>query len=137
MMTHVSVAGQSCLECSEMNASNDVQHYICFSLPDTLDPLQFAYRSNRSTDDAIGLATHTALTRQDNRNIYISESALYLLQLCIQHHHSPISLPPSLQNRGQQPCIWIFNSLTGRPQVVRTGKQLVPEQQPLSQCQQD
>ncbi len=30
-----------------------VRDYICSVLPDSLDPLQFAYRSNRSTDDAI------------------------------------------------------------------------------------
>ncbi|CDQ99451.1 unnamed protein product [Oncorhynchus mykiss] len=32
------------------------------TLPDTLDPLQFAYRPNRSTDDAISTTLHTALT---------------------------------------------------------------------------
>jgi hypothetical protein len=29
-------------------------------LPDTLDPLQFENRPNRSTDDAISIALHTA-----------------------------------------------------------------------------
>jgi hypothetical protein len=39
-------------------------------IPDTLDPLQFAYRPNRSTDDAISIAFHTALTHMDKRNNY-------------------------------------------------------------------
>ncbi len=32
-----------------------VKNYICTSIPVTLDPLQFAYRPNISTDDAISL----------------------------------------------------------------------------------
>ena len=31
-------------------------------IPETIDPLQFAYRPNRSTDDAISIALHTALS---------------------------------------------------------------------------
>jgi hypothetical protein len=38
-------------------------------LPDTLDPLQFAYRPIRSIDDAIAL--HTALSHLDKRNTYV------------------------------------------------------------------
>ena len=37
-------------------------------IPETLDPLQFAYRPNRSTDDAIFIALHTALSHIDKRN---------------------------------------------------------------------
>ena len=42
---------------------------ICFTLPNTLDPFQFAYRPNRSTDDAIALATHTTLSHLEIHNI--------------------------------------------------------------------
>ncbi len=38
-----------------------IRDYICSVLPASLDPLQFAYRSNRSTDDAIAFTLHTAL----------------------------------------------------------------------------
>ena len=31
-------------------------------IPETIDPLQYAYRPNRSTDDAISIALHTALS---------------------------------------------------------------------------
>ena len=40
-------------------------------IPETLDPLQFAYRHNRSTDDAISVALHTALSHLDKRNTYV------------------------------------------------------------------
>ena len=46
-----------------------VKEHITSTLPDTLDPLQFAYCPNRSTDDAITL--HTALTHLDKRNTYV------------------------------------------------------------------
>ena len=46
-----------------------VKDRITSTLPDTLDLLQFAYRPNRSTDDAITL--HTALTHLDKRNTYV------------------------------------------------------------------
>jgi hypothetical protein len=36
-----------------------------------LDPLQFEYRPNRSIDDAITIALHTALTHLDKRNTYV------------------------------------------------------------------
>ena len=38
---------------------------------ETLDPLQFAYRPNRSIDDAISIALHTALSHLDKRNTYV------------------------------------------------------------------
>ena len=46
-----------------------VKNHITSTLPDTLDPLQFAYHPNRSTDDTITL--HTALSYLDKRNTYV------------------------------------------------------------------
>ncbi len=40
-------------------------------LPASLDPLQFAYHSNRSTDDAIAFTLHTALSHLENKNAYV------------------------------------------------------------------
>jgi hypothetical protein len=37
-----------------------VMAHINTIIPETLDPLQFAYRPNRYTDDAISIALHTA-----------------------------------------------------------------------------
>ena len=50
-----------CFERLEMAHINTI-------IPETLDPLQFAYRPNRSTDDAISIALHTALSHLDKRN---------------------------------------------------------------------
>ena len=44
-----------------------VKDHITSTLPDTLDPLQFAYRPNKSTSDAIAIALHTALSHLDKR----------------------------------------------------------------------
>jgi hypothetical protein len=48
-----------------------VMTHINTIIPDTLDPLQFAYRPNRSTDGAISIALHTALLHLDKRNTYV------------------------------------------------------------------
>ena len=37
-------------------------------IPETLDPLQFAYCPNRSTDIAISIALHTTLSHLDKMN---------------------------------------------------------------------
>jgi hypothetical protein len=48
-----------------------VMAHINTIIPETLDPLQFAYRANRSTDDAISIALHTALSHLDKMNTYV------------------------------------------------------------------
>ncbi len=48
-----------------------VMHNIKTSLPNTLDPLQFAYCPNRSTDDAISSTLHLALTHLENKDSYV------------------------------------------------------------------
>ncbi len=45
-----------------------VKSHISSSIPVTLDPLQFAYRPNRSTDDAISHILHSSLTHIDSSN---------------------------------------------------------------------
>lgn len=44
---------------------------ISSSLLDSLDPFQFAYKSNRTTEDTIALATHTVITNLDKKNTYM------------------------------------------------------------------
>ncbi len=44
-----------------------LKNHICSSIPATLDPLQFAYRPNRSTDDAISQVLHSSLTHIYNK----------------------------------------------------------------------
>ncbi len=48
-----------------------IRDHICSVLPASQDPLQFAYRSNRSTDDAIAFTLHTALSHLENKNTYV------------------------------------------------------------------
>ncbi len=83
-----------------------IRDYICSVLPASLDPLQFAYRSNRSTDDAIAFTLHTALSHLENKNTIV-----------------PATLVAKLQNLGlnRSLCSWILDFLTGRSQVVRMG----------------
>ncbi|KAI2644416.1 RNA-directed DNA polymerase from mobile element jockey [Labeo rohita] len=40
------------------------------SLQSSLDPIQFAYRGNRSTEDAVSIALHSVLTHLDSTNTY-------------------------------------------------------------------
>jgi hypothetical protein len=48
-----------------------VMAHINTIIPESLDPLQFAYRPNRSTNDAISIALHIALSHPDKRNTYM------------------------------------------------------------------
>ncbi|KAK1805611.1 hypothetical protein P4O66_019892, partial [Electrophorus voltai] len=48
-----------------------VKDHIMSRLPATLDPLQFAYRPNRSTDDATSAALHRSLAHLENKNSYV------------------------------------------------------------------
>ncbi|XP_074501445.1 uncharacterized protein LOC141773472 [Sebastes fasciatus] len=48
-----------------------VKSLICPMLPLTLDPLQFAYRPNRGTEDAIAHVLHTALSHLEGRDTYV------------------------------------------------------------------
>ncbi len=45
-----------------------VKNHICSSFLVALDPLQFSYLPNRSTDDAISHVLHSSLTHIDNKN---------------------------------------------------------------------
>ncbi|KAI5085914.1 hypothetical protein C0J45_23088, partial [Silurus meridionalis] len=45
-----------------------VRDFITASLSNTLDPIQFEYRQNRSTEDAIAHLLHTTISHLDQRN---------------------------------------------------------------------
>jgi hypothetical protein len=103
--THTSIA-MKCFERLVMAHINTI-------IPDTLDPLQFAYHPNRSTDDAISISLHTALSYLDKRK-----------------HHSaafntimPSKLITKLRTLGLNTslCNWILDFQTGCSQVVRVG----------------
>ena len=47
-----------------------IMAHINTIIPETVDPLQFAYRTKKSTDDTISIALHTALSHLDKTNTY-------------------------------------------------------------------
>ncbi len=98
-----------------------VREHICSVLPASLDPLQFAYRSNRSTDNAIAFTLHTALSHLENKNTYVR--MLFVDYSSAFNTIVPATLVAKLQILGlnRSLCSWILDFLTGRSQVVRMG----------------
>ncbi len=98
-----------------------VRDYICSVLPASLDPLQFAYRCNRSIDDAIAFTLHTALSHLENKNTYVR--MLFVDYSSAFNTIVPATLVAKLQMLGlnRSLCSWILDFLTGRSQVVRMG----------------
>lgn len=103
-----------------------VKAHICSSLPNTLDPLQYAYRPNRSTEDAIAHILHTVLSQLDKskgkvlnyaRLLFVDYSSAFNTIL-------PSTLISKLRSLGlnEALCMWILNFLTERPQVVKAGR---------------
>lgn len=95
--------------------------HIQNSIPDTLDPLQYAYRPNRSTSDAIAAAIHYSLSHLENKDSYLrilfidySSAFNTVIPHKLTHKLSTLGLHPTL-------CDWLLDFLTGRPQSVRIG----------------
>ncbi len=100
-----------------------LKKHIFSSIPATLDPLQFAYRPNRSTDDAISQVLHSSLTHIDSTN------GNYVKLLFIDYSSAfntivPTKLAVKLSDLGitSSLCDWIQDFLTARPQVVKVGQ---------------
>ncbi len=105
---------QSDLHCIQVTVSTFYQ---------LLDPLQFAYRPNMSTDDAISQVLHSSLTHIDSKN------GNYVRLLFIDYSSAfntivPIKLAVKLSDLGitSSLCDWIQDFLTARPQVVKVGQ---------------
>ncbi len=98
-----------------------VMQKIKNSLPNTLDPLQFAYHPNSSTDDAISSTLHLALTHLENKDSYVR-----MLFIDFSSAFNTI-IPQQLINKlnllglNNSLCNWILDFLTGRLQSVRVG----------------
>jgi hypothetical protein len=101
-----------CIERMDMAHINPI-------IPETLDPLQFAYCPNRSTDNAISIALHTALSQLDKRNTYVR--MLFIDYSSAFNTIVASKLINKLRTRGLNTCLcnWILDFLTGRPKVVR------------------
>ena len=90
----------------------------------TLDPLQFAYRRNRSVEDAVSLCIHSILQHLETssryaRILFIDFSAAF-------NNIIPARLCDKLLQMGvsRSMCNWIFDFLTNRSQVVRVNNKL-------------
>jgi hypothetical protein len=83
--------------------------------------LQFAYHNNRSTDDAISIALHTALSHLDRRNTYVR--MLFIDYSSAFNTIVPTKLITKLRTLGLNTslCNWILDFQMGHPQVVRVG----------------
>ena len=64
-----------------------VMAHINTIIPETLDPLQFAYRPNRFTDYAISIALHTYLSHLDKRNTSMRMIFIDPLYIHFLFHH--------------------------------------------------
>ncbi|KAL0202084.1 hypothetical protein M9458_000102, partial [Cirrhinus mrigala] len=86
-----------------------------------LDPLQFAYRANRSVDDTVNMGLHFILQHLDKTGNYVilfvdfSSAFNTIIPTLLQSKLAQLSLPSSI-------CQWITRFLTDRPQLVRLGK---------------
>eukprot|EP00061_Rhincodon_typus_P007776 g29797.t1 len=93
--------------------------YISSSLPSCLDSLQFAYRRNKSIEDALSLVLHSSREHLDNKYTYV--------RLLLVDYSSAFSaiIPSRLISKlcnlglGSVLCSWILSFLTHRPQSVR------------------
>ncbi len=76
-----------------------VKNHICSSIPVTLDPLQFAYRPNRSTDDTISHVLHSSLKNGNYvRLLFIDYSSAFntLVPIKLAFKLTDLSLNSSL-----------------------------------------
>ncbi len=87
-----------------------------------LDPLQFAYRANRSVDDAVNMGLHYVLQHLDRPGAYVrilfvdfSLAFNTIIPNRLLPKLTQFSVPTSI-------CQWINSFLTDRQQLVRLGK---------------
>ncbi len=98
-----------------------VKDYIFSRLPPMFDPFQFAYRPNRSTEDAISSVLHLSLAHLEKKNtcvrmLFVDFSSAFNT-IIPQHLVSKLG-PLGL---GTPLCNWLLDFLTERPQFVRVG----------------
>ncbi len=87
-----------------------------------LDPLQFAYRANRSVDDAVNMGLHYILQHLNKpgnyaRILFVDFSSAFntIMPDLLSDKLTQLSVPTSI-------CQWITSFLTDRQQLVRLGK---------------
>uniref|UniRef100_A0A8C7TIT7 Reverse transcriptase domain-containing protein n=1 Tax=Oncorhynchus mykiss TaxID=8022 RepID=A0A8C7TIT7_ONCMY len=90
-------------------------------IPETRDPLQIAYHTNKSANYAISIAHRTGLSHLDKRNTYVR--MLFIDCSSAFNTIVPSKLITKLRTLGLNTflCIWILDFLMGLPLVVRVG----------------
>ncbi len=88
----------------------------------SLDPLQFAYRANRSVDDAVNMGLHYVLQHLDRpgayvRNLFVYFSSAFntIIPNLLLPKLTQFSVPTSIRQ-------WINSFMTDRQQLVRLDK---------------
>ncbi len=88
----------------------------------SLDPLQFAYRANRSVDYVVNMGLHYVLQHLDRPGNYVkilfvdfSSAFNTIIPNRVLPKPTPLSVPTSV-------CQWINSFLTDRQQLERLGK---------------
>ena len=89
-----------------------------------LDQFQFAYRNNRSVDDAVVIGLFHVLKHLDSPNTYAR--ILFVDFSSAFNTIIPSKLFDKIQSLGvpQSMCLWILDFLLNRPQVVKIGDNL-------------
>jgi hypothetical protein len=112
-----------------------VMAHIHTIIPDTLDPLQFAYRPNKSADDSVFIALHTALSHLDKRHLQ------YVKMLFIDNSSAFNTIVPSklitkLRTMGlnTSPCNWNLDFLMGHPKGGEGRQQHICHTDPQHEC---
>ena len=102
-----------------------VMRHIKASIPPSLDH-QFAYRKNRSTEDAITIVLHTLLEHLEHRNMY--GRLLFVGLSSAINTILPNKLHSKLHKLGLNTtlCNWMLDILTHHTQHVRIGKHVSP-----------
>lgn len=97
-----------------------LKHIKAF-IPADLDPYQFAFKTNRCTEDAISHLLHTALTHLENPNTYVR--MLFVDFSSAFNTINPCKLVKKLLSLGldYHVCMWIKDFLSNRPQHMRVG----------------
>ncbi|KAI4876536.1 hypothetical protein NFI96_002224 [Prochilodus magdalenae] len=96
-----------------------VMTHIKATIDVTVDPHQYAYRKNQSTDDAISSLVHTALTHLEQKDSYVR--MLFVDFTSVFNTMIPQTLTDKLSSLGlcSSLCNWVLDFLTNRPQSVR------------------
>ncbi len=99
-----------------------ILQHLKASLPRNFDPHQFAYRANRSAEDAIATALHTALNHLELpgnyvRMLFVDYSSAFntIIPDILVEKLANLDFPPPI-------CSCIKNFLTNRLQVVKVGQ---------------